>query len=195
MTAELNKYTYEEIEAFGKKIHDVMLEARKTGQYVMANEAILDDNVVYEWALGPTLPAYIANGKDAVMRNALGAEMAGVDGWKYPWGDYWVDPEKGVLIYNWKMISPWERSDGTFYAANGYGYSFHTYAGNGRTKHKTDICESQMLQYCHAEGVAGGFANEAMREKVKMRRTRETMALENWIEHLEELREEYGYKE
>lgn len=185
------KWSYEELEQFAKKIHDVMNIARETGSYKKAFEDIFTDDASYSWGLGPTMPDFMAKGKEEILRIALGAEMGGVDGWKYPWSGYWIDDEQGLVIYRWTMVSPWQYPDGTYYASDGAGYTMHYYAGNMQSCKQIDVCETQQLQYVHAEGVAGGFANETLVKKVEMRRQREAFALDEWKRHLENLQEEY----
>lgn len=189
------KWSYDELEAFLKKIHDVMDEARETGNYTAVFEDLYTEDAIYSWGLGPTLPDFVATGKDEIMRIALGAEMGGVDGWKYPWSGYWIDEKQGVVAYRWEMVSPWKApkgsTDGEYYKSDGYGYTFHYYAGNMKSKKQLDLCETQQLQYVHAEGIAAGLANEALTKKVEMRRQREAFAAEEWKDHLEEIRKKY----
>lgn len=186
------KYSYEELEQFAKKIQDVMTDARENGNYSSAFEQVFTDDAFYRWGLGPMLPDFMANGKDEILKVALGAEMSGTDGWKYPWLESYIDDEQGIICYRWYMESPWEKPDGSFYRSAGYGYTAHWYAGNMLSSRQEDWCESDPLNYTHAEGFANGMANEAMRQKVLLRRKREAMAIEQWQEHLEEIREEYG---
>lgn len=188
----MGKYTYEELEQFTDHIGKVMDEARETGSYTKAFSEVFVDDATYRWGLGPTMPDFYARGKDEILKVALGAEMAGTDGWKYPQIERYTDPEQNICCYRWIMESPWLKEDGTYYAATGYGYTAHWYAGNMKSLRQEDWCESDTIHYCHALGVATGLANQAMCEKVIMRRKRENMASEQWKEHLEDLREEYG---
>jgi len=194
MSNEDNKtYSYEELRIFAKKVHDDMLEARETGSYVKAMGSLYSDDIVgYGWSLGPGLPNFYAKGKEEIMRIALGAEMSGHSAWKYPWIHYGIDPEQGVIWYNWFMESPWEKPDGTFYFAHGSGYSIDWYAGNMQCNRQDDLAETQPLKFCHHQGIAAGLAEPALADQFRLRRGREVMAAEAWVDHLQELREEYG---
>ena len=49
------KWSYEELERFAKKVHDIMEEARETGSYKKAFEDLYTDDAVYSWGLGPKI--------------------------------------------------------------------------------------------------------------------------------------------
>jgi hypothetical protein len=189
-------WPYEEVDAYVRRYHDRMLEAEETGNFGLAQEQSFTDDAIYNWNIGPTEPDMIANGKDEVLRIAYGAELAGVEGWKYPMVDYWLDPQQGLIVWKFEMISPWPKwPDGDdYYMARGHGYTMQIYVGDMHVNRQYDECETPPLYWTHAEGIALGAAGKTLTEKYHMRVKRIQSALARREEYLEDLREEYADK-
>jgi hypothetical protein len=196
-SSERPKWTYEELEAFAKKYHDAGLVKQQADRgevplenYIKAQGDLYADDLVYTWGLGPYNPDFVANNKDEVMRICFGAESAGVEFWNYPWRDYWIDPEKGVVYWKWEMVTPWQKPDGTYYQAAGFIHTFARYAGDMKCDKLYDANECMALYYCHEECIAAGLAPEVLTKKYNLRTQRIALAKERRQEYLEELCEE-----
>lgn len=198
--AEEKKWSYEELEEFLKKLDVAMTWARTDeGSYVKAFEGLYSkDFRGYKWVNSDMNP-FVVRGIDQTMRIALGAEMSGHGGWKYPMLDYWIDEEQGVVAYEWLMESPWPVKnpenyyrDGDFYRATGTGYTIHFYGGDMLTMEQEDCCPATPLQFSHELGLATGQMNQALEDQFYMRRSKEKQSFIAWQEHLEDVAEEYG---
>lgn len=194
--AETNKWSYEELDNFMTDLVRVMLEAREGGSYVKAFEHTLHkDFRGYGW-LNSDMNPFIVRGYDETMRVALGAEMSGHGGWKYPVLERLVDPEQGLIAYEWLMESPWPAvEDGHytgFYRADGTGYTVHWYAGEMQSLEQEDLGVGQPLQWSHELGLASGQMSKTLEDQFYLRRMKEKQAMLAWRDHLEDIREEYG---
>lgn len=197
--AEKN-WSYEELEKFLMDLDKAMVAARQPdGSYVKAFEKLYSKEFRgYKWVNSDMNP-FVVRGIDQVMRVALGAEMSGHGGWKYPMLDYWVDQEQGFVVFEWLMESPWPVKfkeeyyrDGEYYRADGTGYTFHFYGGNMQSIEQEDCCPATPLQFSHELGLATGQMNATLEDQFYMRRGKEKQAFIAWQEHLEDVREEYG---
>lgn len=192
---EKKKWSYEELDAFITDITNAMLEAREGGSYVKAFEHALNkDFRGYGW-LNSDLKPFMTRGYDETMRVALGAEMSGHGGWKYPVLERFADPEQGMIVFEWLMESPWPAvEDGHytgFYRADGTGYTVHWYAGNMESMEQEDLGVGQPLQWSHELGLASGQMSKTLEDQFYLRRMKEKQAMLSWRDHLEDLQEEY----
>jgi hypothetical protein len=193
------KWKYDDLEK-------IVLETRATSDDgLMANNIaesqakLFADNVVYNWNLGPTEPDMVANGKDEVLRIALGAELGGIEGWKYPMVDYWIDPQQAICVWKTVMQSPWPvwpddvKRPYEYYTCRTWGYSYHFFDDEGKATRKYDEWEVPTIFWTHAEGVALDVASPVMKDKYAMRLKRIEGALRRRKEYLDDLCEEYGW--
>src|SRR5687767_12062097 len=87
------------------------------------------EDATYGWNLGPH-GEFMAVGRDEIRDLAVGQEMAGLDGWEYPYEEVLIDDRKGQVIGLWRQIADATRADGTRYEIAGLGGSWFRYAGN-----------------------------------------------------------------
>ncbi len=72
----------------------------------------------------------MAVGREQIREIALGLEMAGLEGWTYPYQKVLIDEQQGEVLGLWKQVADAKKADGTNYEIAGLGGSWFRYAGN-----------------------------------------------------------------
>ena len=86
-------------------------------------------DATYGWNYGPTTD-FMAVGREEIRELALGAEMGGLDGWRYPYEEILIDDRKGQVVGFWRQVADAVRPDGSHYEVAGIGGSWFRYGGN-----------------------------------------------------------------
>ena len=90
------------------------------------------EDALYSWNYGPEYE-FVARGHEQLKEWAFGSEMAGLDGWRYPYIRTLIDPEKGEVVVFWRQQAPVDDPDtGKPYEIVGTGGSWFRYAGTGK---------------------------------------------------------------
>jgi hypothetical protein len=87
------------------------------------------EDATYGWNFGPK-ENFMAVGREEIRDFALGTEMAGLDGWEYPYQQILIDEVKGQVVGFWRQVADARRADGGVYEVAGIGGSWFRYAGN-----------------------------------------------------------------
>ena len=72
----------------------------------------------------------MAVGREEIREIALGLEMAGLEGWTYPYQKVLIDEQQGEVLGLWKQVADATKADGTNYEIAGLGGSWFRYGGN-----------------------------------------------------------------
>src|SRR6202040_3498632 len=83
----------------------------------------------YGWNVGPS-DEVMAVGREEIRDVALGLEMAGLEGWTYPYQKAPIDAEQGGIPGLWKQVADATKADGSNYEIAGLGGSWFRYGGN-----------------------------------------------------------------
>src|SRR3954447_10042746 len=86
------------------------------------------EDATYGWNYGPS-ENFMAVGRDEIRTIALGTEMAGLDGWQYPYEEILIDDAKGHVVGFWHQIADATRADGSHYEIAGIGGGRVRYRG------------------------------------------------------------------
>src|SRR4051794_40213680 len=86
------------------------------------------ENATYGWNSGAT-DDFMAMGREEIRELALGLEMAGLEGWNYPYQAVLIDDVQGMVIGFWKQVAGVCRPDGSPYEVAGFGASWFGYDG------------------------------------------------------------------
>ena len=62
------------------------------------------EDATYGWNIGPH-EEFMAVGRDEIRTIALGTEMAGLEGWIYPYQRVLIDDRQGEVIGLWKQVA------------------------------------------------------------------------------------------
>ena len=91
------------------------LEANRQGEAKKDWRHMADlytEDATYGWNVGPN-DEFMAVGREEIREIALGLEMAGLEGWTYPYQKVLIDDQQGEVIGLWKQVADATRSDGT----------------------------------------------------------------------------------
>ena len=92
-------------------------EAKKDWQH-MAD--LYTEDATYGWNVGPN-DEFMAVGREQIREIALGLEMAGLEGWTYPYQKVLIDEQQGEVLGLWKQVADAKKADGTNYEIAGLG--------------------------------------------------------------------------
>ncbi len=96
------------------------------------------EDATYGWNAGPN-DEFMAVGRDEIRELALGLEMAGLEGWSYPYQRVLVDDRQGEVMGLWQQVADATREDGSPYEIAGLGGSWFRYAGEGMWSWQRDF--------------------------------------------------------
>ena len=108
------------------------LEANRAGEAKKDWKHMADlytEDATYGWNAGPG-DEFMAVGREEIREIALGLEMAGLEGWTYPYQKVLIDEQQGEILGLWKQVADATKADGTNYEIAGLGGSWFRYAGN-----------------------------------------------------------------
>ena len=123
------EFSRNEMEAMVQRWLDVNEECERNGDWGPMADMYAED-ATYLWNVGPK-GEFCANGREEIRQYALGTEMAGLDGWTYPYQEILIDEKKGQVIGLWRQVADATRPDGSHYEVAGIGGSWFKYAGDG----------------------------------------------------------------
>ena len=130
-------YQYEELAEMVERWLAANRRAEAAGDWKPMADMYTDD-ATYGWNLGPN-EEFMAVGRNEIRDIALGLEMGGLDGWRYPYQQVLIDPVRGEVIGLWRQIADSARTDGTRYEVPGIGGSWFRYAGDWRWSWQRDF--------------------------------------------------------
>lgn len=180
-----------ELEEFTEIWHKAIDYSLDQGNFEELGKYFLDDCVI-SWCVPGIKPSFFekqrsAVGPEEIVKQIEKYHLFGIPGWKRPWDYYFVDSKKGVILYFWKEISPYKRSDGTLFSTRTTGTTRIHYGGNYQIQ-RIEIVEDPEYRVATideliAAGLAPGWMIREQSEYYKQ------LALDKkkWGEHLEEL--------
>jgi hypothetical protein len=124
------------------------------------------EDATYGWNLGPA-GEFMAVGRDEIRDLALGLEMEGLDGWRYPYEEILVDDRKGQVIGLWRQVADASREDGRPYEVAGIGGSWFRYAGGGRWSWQRDFFDFGNAAALFMEMIGDGTLSEGMARRME----------------------------
>ncbi|TXI39640.1 MAG: nuclear transport factor 2 family protein [Mycobacterium sp.] len=93
----------EQLEDFVQRWLDANRTAERAGDWSgLAN--FYTDDATYGWNIGPKEDVMCV-GKDEIRDIALGLEMAGLQGWTYPYQRVLIDEKIGEIVGFWKQVA------------------------------------------------------------------------------------------
>ncbi|NLV54100.1 MAG: nuclear transport factor 2 family protein, partial [Acidimicrobiales bacterium] len=95
-------YPRAELEEMVERWLQANRDAEVAGDWKPMAELYTPD-ATYGWNYGDRTE-FMAVGRDEIRELALGEEMAGLDGWEYPYEEIVIDEAKGMVIGFWRQI-------------------------------------------------------------------------------------------
>lgn len=129
----------DEIDAFIDAWIDANIAAEKVQDWTPLAD-FYEDDAHYGWNYG-TKDDFMAVGKEEIRELALGQEMKGLEGWKYPYVARVIDTRTGDVICLWRQIAEGTEDPrtGRPYEVYGLGGSWFRYAGNRKWAWQRDF--------------------------------------------------------
>ncbi len=156
----MGAYPREELEQMVQRWIDANRKAEEAGDWRPMAELYTPD-ATYGWNYGPHTE-FMAVGRDEIRELALGAEMAGLDGWEYPYEEILIDPDKGMVVGFWRQLADATRDDGSRYEVAGIGGSWFRYAGNFQWSWQRDWFDFGNAAALFMEMMTDGKLSEGM---------------------------------
>ena len=101
-------------------------EAKKDWKHMAE---LYTEDATYGWNVGAN-DEFMAVGREQIREIALGLEMAGLEGWTYPYQKVLIDEQQGEVLGLWKQVADAKKADGTNYEIAGLGGSWFRYGGD-----------------------------------------------------------------
>lgn len=135
-------YNRQEIEEFWQSWLDINRRAEELGDWgVMADH--YEPDATYGWSYSPT-DHFMANGREEIRNLALGTEMLGFQGWRYPYQAVILDDQTGHVFGLWRQLTKFESPDGKPYEIEGLGGSWFKYSGKRSWSWQRDLFDVGM---------------------------------------------------
>lgn len=124
------------------------------------------EDATYGWSYGPHTD-FMAVGREEIRDLALGAEMGGLDGWRYPYDAVLIDDAQGMVVGFWRQIADATRDDGSHYEVGGIGGSWFVYGGDGQWSWQRDWFDFGNAAALFMEMMTAGALSEGMTARMQ----------------------------
>jgi hypothetical protein len=153
----------EELEDVMKRWIDANQEAERIGDWRILASFYTDD-ATYGWNVGPKEDVMCV-GIDEIRDIAMGKEMEGLEGWKYPYERVIIDDKIGEVVGFWKHLSC--DVDGNEELIHGIGGSWFRYAGNGKFDWQRDFFDFGHIAARYKKLIKAGKLSDAMLKRLE----------------------------
>ena len=157
----------EQLEGFVQRWLEVNREAERNGDWTPLAQFYADD-ATYGWNIGPKEDVMCV-GKNEIRDIALGLEMAGLQGWTYPYQRVLIDEKIGEVVGFWKQVAT--DADGDSKEIYGIGGSwFRLNAGpNGEAliEWQRDFFDFGHVQKLYLQLMQDGKLSKGMQERIQ----------------------------
>ena len=155
----------DEMEAFWQRWLDTNQECEAKRDWSGLAEFFAPD-ATYGWNCGAN-DDFMAVGREEIRELALGTEMAGLDGWQYPYEEILIDDAKGHVVGFWRQIADATRADGSHYEIAGIGGSWFRYAGDFQWSWQRDWFDFGNAASLFLEMMTDGTLSEGMTKRME----------------------------
>ena len=160
----------EELEDVVERWLQANREAERKGDWRGLADFYTDD-ATYGWNIGPKEDVMCV-GIDEIRDIALGQEMEGLEGWRYPYQRVVIDDRIGEVVGFWKQIAG--RAGATDRAADaedvevyGIGGSWFRYAGDGKWNWQRDFFDFGHVSALYMELIKAGKLSPGMQKRIE----------------------------
>lgn len=158
--------TREQLEDFVQRWLEVNREAERNGDWTPLAEFYADD-ATYGWNIGPKEDVMCV-GKAEIREIALGLEMAGLQGWTYPYQRVLIDDRIGEVVGFWKQVAlVGEGADVEQREIYGIGGSWFRLNDDGLIQWQRDFFDFGHVQRLYLELMKAGTLSSGMQERIQ----------------------------
>lgn len=126
--------------------------AERRGDWTLLADFYTDD-ATYGWNVGPNEDVMCV-GIDEIRDIALGQEMDGLQGWRYPYQRVVIDEKQGEVVGFWKQVAT--DANGAEQEVYGIGGSWFRYAGGGKWNWQRDFFDFGHVSALYLELIKAG---------------------------------------
>jgi hypothetical protein len=153
----------EQLEDFVQRWLEVNREAERNGDWTPLADFYAED-ATYGWNIGPKEDVMCV-GKDQIRDIALGLEMAGLEGWTYPYQKVLIDEKIGEVVGFWKQVAT--DADGSSQEIHGIGGSWFRLNGQGLIEWQRDFFDFGHVQKLYVKLIQEGKLSKGMQERIQ----------------------------
>jgi hypothetical protein len=163
----------EQLEDWVERWLQVNRDAEKAGDWKPLTDFYADD-ATYGWNIGPKEDV-MCIGIDEIRDIALGLEMAGLEGWKYPYQKVIIDDKIGEIVGFWKqVVGVAEDSDGgsdskqyEIYGIGGSWFRLTEVDGAAKIEWQRDFFDFGHVQKLYLDLMNDGKLSKGMQERIE----------------------------
>jgi hypothetical protein len=156
----------EQLEDFVERWLEVNREAERKGDWRGLADFYTDD-ATYGWNIGPKEDVMCV-GIDEIRDIALGQEMEGLEGWRYPYQRVLIDDKIGEVVGFWKQVAT--DGDGTEQEVYGIGGSWFRLAevgGVAKIEWQRDFFDFGHVSALYMDMIKAGKLSEGMQKRIE----------------------------
>ena len=163
----MGTYPRAELEDVVSRWLDANREAERTGDWRNLADFYTAD-ATYGWNIGPKEDVMCV-GIDEIRDIALGQEMEGLAGWRYPYQRVVIDDRIGEVVGFWKQVAGQldGPADGTEQEVYGIGGSWFRYAGGGKWSWQRDFFDFGHVSALYMDLIKAGKLSEGMQKRIE----------------------------
>lgn len=152
-----------QLEDFVERWLAVNREAERNGDWTPLAQFYAED-ATYGWNIGPKEDVMCV-GKQEIREIALGLEMAGLQGWSYPYQRVLIDEKIGEVVGFWKQVAT--DAEGTSKEIYGIGGSWFRLNEAGLIEWQRDFFDFGHVQKLYLELMTEGKLSTGMQERIQ----------------------------
>ena len=164
----------EQLEDFVQRWLAANRDAERAGDWTALAECYADD-ATYGWNIGPREDV-MCIGKDEIREIALGLEMAGLEGWTYPYQKVLIDDRIGEVVGFWKQVAlVGDGAEPERREIYGIGGSWFRLNADGLIEWQRDFFDFGHVQKLYLELMKAGKLSAGMQARIERSLTGEKL--------------------
>ena len=153
----------EQLEDFVERWLEANRTAERAGDWTPLADFYADD-ATYGWNIGPKEDVMCV-GKAEIAEIALGLEMAGLQGWTYPYQRVLIDDRIGEVVGFWKQVAT--DADGSQQEIYGIGGSWFRLNEAGLIEWQRDFFDFGHVQKLYLQLMQEGKLSAGMQQRIQ----------------------------
>jgi hypothetical protein len=153
----------EQLEDFVERWLEVNREAERKGDWRSLADFYTDD-ATYGWNIGPKEDVMCV-GIEEIRNIALGQEMEGLEGWRYPYQRVIIDDKIGEVVGFWKQVAT--DKDGTEQEVYGIGGSWFRLNADSKIEWQRDFFDFGHVSALYMDLIKAGQLSEGMQKRIE----------------------------
>ena len=156
----------EQLEDWVQRWLQVNRDAEKAGDWKPLADFYSDD-ATYGWNIGPKEDV-MCIGIDEIRNIALGLEMDGLEGWKYPYQKVIIDDKQGEVVGFWKqVVTDPDNGEREIYGIGGSWFRLIEAGGDAKIEWQRDFFDFGHVQKLYLDLMTNGKLSKGMQERIE----------------------------